>query len=249
MEAAERIEVEVSRTLGALLPARMLEAGGAVAFAMPALPEVRMMNRAVGITARTTDAELDEIEAFFRELGVLYQLAPGEPGLDERFAVRGLVPGYAWMKFVHDMPEMPEARTNLRVDRVDGSSAEAFAHVMRETWDFPDALDGWLAAMIELPGWTCYVTYDGEEPAGAAALYVNDGVAWLGFGSTRPAFRGRGSQGALFSARAADAAAQGARLFVTETGVAGEDGPGASYRNILRAGFREAYARPNYIRR
>jgi hypothetical protein len=127
-------------------------------------------------------------------------------------------------------------------------NAGEYARVVRETSDFPDELGGWLAAMTDLPGWTCYVTYDGEEPAGAAALYVSGAAAWLGFGSTLPAFRGHGSQGALLAARISDAVEQGARLLVTETGVAGDDGPGASYRNILRAGFREAYARPNYVR-
>lgn len=247
MVPAERIEVEVSRSVGSLPPARLLEAGEAVCVAVPALPDVRMVNRAVGITAQTTEAELDEMEAFFRKHGVRYQLAPAEPGLEARLAARGLVPAYAWMKFTRDVEPL-DHRSDLRVERIGAAGAADFARVVRETWSFPEELEGWLVDMVGTSGWTCYVTYDGEEAAGAAALYVNGDTGWLGFGSTLPAFRGRGSQSALFAVRIADAAGQGASLLVTETGVAGDDGPGASYRNILRAGFTQAYARPNFIR-
>jgi hypothetical protein len=40
----------------------------------------------------------------------------------------------------------------------------------------------------------------------------------------------------------------GLRLLVTETGVPRDGRPGPSYRNILRAGFREAYVRPNLVK-
>jgi GNAT superfamily N-acetyltransferase len=226
----------------------MLEVGGAVCVAVPAIPEVRMVNRAIGVTSRTTESELDEMEAFFADAGVLYQLTPAEPGLDDRLAARGYVPGYAWMKFTRGAEPPRDHGSDLRVERVGRASTPDFARVVRETWGFPDELDAWLAAVPHAPGWTCYVTYDGDVAAGAAALYVHDGAAWFGFGSTLPEFRGRGSQSALFAARITDASAQGVRLLVTETGVAGEDGPGSSYRNILRAGFRETYVRPNYLR-
>jgi hypothetical protein len=35
-------------------------------------------------------------------------------------------------------------------------------------------------------------------------------------------------------------------VIVTETGERVPDGPAASYANILRYGFQEAYVRPNY---
>lgn len=248
MEAAERVEVEMCRALGGLAPARLLEVGSTVAFAMPVLPDVRMMNRAVGITAHTTDNQLDELETFFHDLGVLYQLVPAEPGLEGRLAERGLVSGYAWMKFTRGIEDGLAARTDLRVERVDGRHADDYARVVRETWSFPEELHDWLAATTRLPGWACYLTWADDEPAGAAALYVSGDTGWLGFGSTLPAFRGRGSQSALFAARIKDASVRGARLVVTETGAAGEDGPGASYRNILRAGFEETYLRPNFER-
>jgi GNAT superfamily N-acetyltransferase len=248
MQPAELIEVRGSRVLGAVPPALMHEVGDVVCFALTPWSRMRMVNRAVGITSRTTDAELDEAEAFFQDAGVQYQLCPSEPGIETRLEARGLVAGYPWMKFTRNVAPLSPGRSTLRLERIGPGQAPDFARVVRETWDMPAELDPWLEAMVEAPGYQCYVTYEGDEPAGAGSLFVDGSIAWLGFGSTLPGFRGRGSQSALFAARIAEAARQGATLVVTETGVAGEEGPGPSYRNILRAGFDEAYVRPNYLR-
>ena len=89
--------------------------------------------------------------------------------------------------------------------------------------------------------------YDGGQPAGAGALYVDGGVGWLGLGATLPEYRGRGAQSAILAARIEDARRQGCATVVTETGELADDRPSSSYRNILRFGFEEAYLRPNYL--
>ena len=70
----------------------------------------------------------------------------------------------------------------------------------------------------------------------------------IGLGATVPSHRGKGAQGALLARRIADANESGARATVTETGrpEPGEEAKHPSYRNILRAGFEEAYVRINY---
>ena len=93
------------------------------------------------------------------------------------------------------------------------------------------------ANVVGRPGWSCYVAYDGERPAGAGALFVHEGVGWLGFGATLPELRGRGAQSAILAARIEDARKQGCTTVVTETGELEEGRPSNSYRNILRAGF------------
>ena len=80
-------------------------------------------------------------------------------------------------------------------------------------------------------------------------MFVTEDVAWLGFGATLEAARGRGGQSAMFATRLADARAQGCRWAVTETGEETEEEPvNHSYRNMLRSGFRLAYARRNWVR-
>jgi len=103
-----------------------------------------------------------------------------------------------------------------------------------------------MTALVGAPGWSVFVAFDGDEPAGCGALYVDGSVGWLGIGATRPQFRRRGAQNAILAARIGRAAELGASTVTTETGVLDGERPNQSYRNILRAGFREAYARDNW---
>jgi GNAT superfamily N-acetyltransferase len=62
-----------------------------------------------------------------------------------------------------------------------------------------------------------------------------------------PALRGRGAQTALLRARIEAARELGCAVLVTETGEPAGRQPGASYRNIRRAGFEPAYVRQNHL--
>ena len=127
----------------------------------------------------------------------------------------------------------------------------------------PDWAKPLAANVVGRPGWSCYVAYDGGRAGrrgravrprgpkpGAAGLGspapLPANVGWLGFGATLPEFRGRGAQSALLAARIEDARRQGCREVTTETGELDDDRPSNSYRNIVRAGFREAGARANF---
>ena len=81
--------------------------------------------------------------------------------------------------------------------------------------------------------------FDGDEPAGAGALYAAEGVAYLGFAATLAEHRGKGAQNALLATRIRRAAELGCDLVITETGERTGNRPSNSYRNILRAGFEE----------
>jgi hypothetical protein len=72
-------------------------------------------------------------------------------------------------------------------------------------------------------------------------------VAWLGLAGTVPELRRRGGQGAIMAARINEAIAAGCTAIGTETGERVMDRPSASYSNIVRFGFREAYVRPNLV--
>ena len=79
-------------------------------------------------------------------------------------------------------------------------------------------------------------------------MRIGDGVAEFGAAATLEAARGRGCQTELLRRRILDAASAGCRLLFVETGERVPGKPDASYRNILRAGFEEAYLRPNWRR-
>jgi len=94
-----------------------------------------------------------------------------------------------------------------------------------------------------VPGLTRYVAYLDGEPAGEAALHVEDGLALLAGSGTVPRFRGRGVQKALVARRIDDAAAAGCDLAVVVTS------PGTrSQANVMRRGFELLYTRAILVR-
>jgi hypothetical protein len=97
------------------------------------------------------------------------------------------------------------------------------------------------------PGWRHYFAVDGKRPVAAAALYVEDDVAWAGFAGTLPVDRQRGAQSALLARRIRDAHDVGARWITCETTAESPDRPNQSLRNMRRLGFEVTYERENYV--
>jgi GNAT superfamily N-acetyltransferase len=86
------------------------------------------------------------------------------------------------------------------------------------------------------------------EPQACAAMLIHKGVAEFGIAATLESARGRGCQTSLLHRRIEDARAAGCHTLFVQTGERTANRPSASYRNILRAGFKEAYLRPNWQR-
>ena len=214
------------------------EIGGALCTVFHELDD-RTFNRALGLTS--TDG-LDEIAAFF---GDEPWWVSDSHGLGPELEERGFVRDYSWMKFSRGTGPR-RAQSDLSVERVGEDRAGDFAAVVVGGFGMPDWCLPLPQNLVGRPGWSCYVAYDRGKPAGAGALFVHEGVGWLGLGATLPEFRGRGAQSAILADRIEDARKQGCRLITTETGERTNDRPSNSYRNILRAGFREAGVRPNY---
>jgi GNAT superfamily N-acetyltransferase len=248
----ELVEMEAQRRLFAAGDgAEAAVIGGAVAVALPAAPTT-MLNRVtgVGLAQPATEAQLDEIDAFFAALHVRYAIAvaphAGPPELTGMLAERGFTSSLAWTKFTRPPDEAaPAGMTDLRVELVWPGRGDDFALVVREACELPPG--GPLEHAPGLEGYSCFVAYAGDEPAAAAVLVVHGSTGWFGFAATRPAFRRRGGQTALMAARTRRAAELGTTLLVTETGERVEGRPSNSYRNILRNGFRPAYVRPNFV--
>ncbi len=85
---------------------------------------------------------------------------------------------------------------------------------------------------------TCFLAWRNGDPVGASALSIRDEVATFYFTATRQAYRNQGVQTAMIQARLKYAQAQGCTLAFATT-LTGSH----SMRNILRAGFRDAYVR------
>jgi hypothetical protein len=225
---------------------------GAVCTAVAIVPENTMINRVTGLGLREppTDAELDEIDAFFRDAGTRYAigLSPfAAPELRPRLEARGFEPGYAWMKFRRGVELPPPVETALRIEEIGAEHGPAFGSVVARAYGLPEAAAEWLGSAVGVPGFRLFLAWAGDEPAGAGALFVGEGIGWLGLAGTVPEHRRKGAQGTILAARFRAAAAAGLRELATETGEQLPDRPSNSYRNLLRFGFAEQYVRPNYL--
>ena len=241
----ERAEAEAfaSSMSAAGLPVTRI--AGAVCWAAPGIPDIQL-NRVggLGLERDANDDELDDIEAFFRGHGNRFAVSLTPGPLHDRLLERGYTAGYSWMKFRRDASPAPAVTTELTVEET--HDADAFGSVVAEAFGIPAATD-FFGGLVGRPGWSIFLARSGDDVAGGAALFLEDGIGWLGIGGTRPAFRGKGAQNALIAARIERGRALGAHAFTTETGERVEDRPGGSYRNILRGGFEEAYLRPNLL--
>ena len=164
------------------------------------------------------------------------------------FERAGLEPARGWMKFRRptDGP-VRQGRTDLRVERVGPDRAADFGRIVCTAFGMTDDAVPLLAGLARDDRWHLFVTYDGDAAAGAGALMVDDGAGWLEWGATDPAFRQRGSQGAIMEARIRLAQELGCDYLFTETGEAVDGDPQHSYGNIQKAGFRESVLRRNFM--
>jgi hypothetical protein len=217
------------------------------------MPSAGMMNMALGASApgAVEDGQLAAALEWMSSRGVVphVPVTPDSTGTEaaERWlADNGYEPGYPWMKFIRD-PHPPRFKApEVEVVELSSPDEEPFGMIVATGFGAP----AWAAAMFgNLPGregWRCYVArVDGIAQACAATL-IDDGIAEFGLAATLEPARGRGCQLALLHRRIVDAAEAGCRLLFVETGERVPDRPSPSYRNILRAGFQEAYLRPNW---
>jgi GNAT superfamily N-acetyltransferase len=135
---------------------------------------------------------------------------------------------------VPDAP--PDAEPGpFRIEDVGPGSGDAYAAVAGH--GLPASVARGVAALAGRPGWRHFLAWDGPTAIAAAALFVQEGVACFCWSATHPAHRRRGAHRALIIHRLRQAAELGCQLAVAETLEASSARPGASLRNLLRAGF------------
>jgi GNAT superfamily N-acetyltransferase len=218
------------------------------------LGQVGMLNLLLGATEDPAGEHLAAAAEWAEERGALpyVPVTPGLPGAEASEAwlrESGFAPAYAWMKFVRDAhpPRFP-APDGVEVVEVSAPDEAPFGTIAAVGFGLPVWGAEFFAHLPGREGWRCYVAKVGGEAQACAAMLVEDGLAEFGVAATLEAARGRGCQTALLRRRIIDAAETGCRTLFVETGERVPERPSASYRNILKAGFEEAYLRPNWQR-
>jgi GNAT superfamily N-acetyltransferase len=224
---------------------------GAVALRVPQAPDSPMLNRIVGlgVNGTATEAQLDAAIETMAGLRFYVTVSPGARphDLPEWLQARGFEPGWGWMQFERGVDDVRQPDTALELVEIGREQAGDFARVVRVAYGLTQEADEAIGTAVGLEAWTFWVAYSGDEPAGAAGLFVHDGAGYLGYAGTLPEHRGKGAQGALLASRIRRARELGCDAVFTETGELRSDLPSASYRNILRAGFEELYVVPNWL--
>lgn len=262
IDEAEMLERAVLENIYGAAPAAVADALGirprviagafvGLAAALPASGIV--LNRAIGlgVAAPATENGARELVAAYADAGVsryFVHLHPhaSPPELAAWLSDAGLVRARGWQKFERPPEPLATPPTDLAVRAVGREHGGDFARIACNAFDLGDAAVPWLAELPGRPGWHVFMSFAGDVPAGTGAIFVQDGLAWFDFGTTAPEFRQRGSQGALLARRIGHAIELGCRKLLTCTGEAVPGDPQHSYRNLLKAGFRETYARANY---
>jgi len=261
VRAIERIERDAWADLYAAVPAQARQALGVehrtvddgVILICRALDHIQF-NRLAGLGIETPPqaTALDSAIAAFDAAKVknwIVHIAAGAGGPAALCEARGLKQHpRAWAKFVRDGTAPPAVATALTVKEIGSDAAAAFGAVAAQSFGTPPIFGEWLAALPGRARWRCFVAFDGTLPVATGALFVDPPLAWLGIGATLASHRGQRAQPAILAARIAAAAALGCTTLTTETGIPHAGEPSPSYDNILQAGFRIAYPRPNLWR-
>jgi len=231
-----------------------LAIGGAFVSIAAALPaSAIVINRAIGIglEAPESEATIGEIVDAYARAGIARYFIQLHPEAKPRqiadwLRARGLEKARGWQKFSRGREAVPAARTDLAIREIGPADAEASAMILSDAFDLGDQARPWLASMPGRKRWHVFMSFDGDQPAGTGALFIDGDAGWIDFGATAPHYRLRGSQSALLRHRLQYALDHGCSRLFTCTGEEVPGDPQHSYSNILKAGFREGYVRLNY---
>lgn len=206
----------------------------------------------LGIARPATAEALAAVEAFYGERGAavdqeISPLALADPL--PLLAGRGYVPielTDVMVRPIEPVDARPPAGA-MPVDRIDRAEGEAWAEAAADGWSETPAVVPFVrelgAVYPHTTGAYCFAARLDGVIAGAGVLCLHDGMALLAGASTRPAFRRRGAQTALFAARLRAAHEAGCDLAMV-CARPGSD----SHRNAERRGFRVAYTRIKWQR-
>lgn len=227
--------------LAAELDLAVLELDGATAFSVGAEPKPLIFNRIVGLA---DEGPLAELERWFasRSCPLAIPLQPGSP-LEEVLRRHGFRPSRSYLRFRRGVESPPEPATSLPTGPIDRSRADEYGDLVAAVFGLParGPLARWFAMLPGRESWICMGALDGDRLVGSALAYLAGDHAWLGAAGTLSEARGRGAQTALLAARIRAVLAAGASVLTTETDDQVDGAAGTSFRNVVRAGFAEAF--------
>jgi hypothetical protein len=226
--------------------------GGYAVFAGADNPYSRVVG--LGLEGPVSEATFEQAESFYRQRGAqpAFSLCPlADPTLLELLNRHGYQVEmfmHTWYRSLAAGETFLPVPSGVAVRAIEPEEADLWTLVaFRGGLDSDEALPNAGVIIAPYPFMKqarCWLAWYSGEPAGAATLAINDGVAGLFGASTRVPYRNRGVQHALIAARLAAAAADACDLATVHTE------PGSdSQRNVERLGFRLAYTQVTMTQR
>jgi hypothetical protein len=114
----------------------------------------------------------------------------------------------------------PAVPSDIEVRRLGPGDTEALTAVNVAawgSWSMPVTMTSWFGATVGRVGVQHYGVFDKDRLLSTGALFVGDGLGWLGFDATHPRYQGRKFRQAISSVRMIDAAAQGCQMVHVES--------------------------------
>lgn len=235
--------------------------GPVQASAFGELPEIAVLNQIQGAAepGAISGGYLAEAIEWMRAREVDYRIfiAEGRPEGAEAEAwlgSRGYERGEGWVTFVRDASPPADHPINPEItiwplgeSELDG---EGLSAILSQGMDLPLTAETLFFSLPQRERWHCYTASVAPEEriAAAASMMIFEGVAQLGPGSTLDYARGRGCNTALLRRRLADAIAAGCHTIFAEVWDCQPERFSAVGRNLVRAGFEQAYAVRNWQR-
>jgi ribosomal protein S18 acetylase RimI-like enzyme len=207
-----------------------------------------------GLDRPLTAADVDRIEAFYREHKAPSQvdLTPmHRPEVFEMFKERGYaiaeLNNVLYRKLDGDV-ESPQAPAGCEIRRSFPEEAEVTGAIVEGAFfpeGAPEAFQGLVAPFYQMENARAFVaTIEGKPAACGTGLVIPEHKMFALCGAgTLAECRGRGLQTALLRARMAAAAAEGCEYAVVVT-----QGGTTSQRNVERLGFRVAYSKVTVVK-
>lgn len=262
IERVERSLIEEGARAAAQREPRMLLlpiGSGSAVWAGPNSPLDKVVG--VGMGDDVDDSALDAVEAAYaeRDAPVQFEVSSlADPIVVERLTRRGYVlTGFENVLGLRiDKSMKANSLADVVVSSVATDEFDTWLKVVADGFAAPDtqgvasheefpreALDNSIRDIASATGFSGSLARIDGVAVGGASLRLADGVAQFCGAATLPAFRRRGIQAALLSARLAAAAAAGCDLAVVTTL------PGSkSQQNVQKLGFQLLYARAILVR-
>jgi GNAT superfamily N-acetyltransferase len=231
---------------------------GFVCFASDRLPEP-LFHRVLGfgVLAPATRAAIAAILRYYEELGAVARvevaegIAPPEAArLLEQAGFRRERARHIVHALVTDRPIEVRPVRGLRIDIAGRSDRATFGRLARagfgetgERGDFVERSSGYVLHHATPGRFVGFIGRVDGEPAATGAVCLTRAAGGLYSDTTLPAYRGRGIQRAMIAARVALGLRGRRHVFAART-----EGPNASARNYLSAGFSPLYRAAFYRR-